>query len=87
MPVEASVFLIFIVCMALSVLWSIFSISFHPALRLITGAVLLFAGYVMRAELEDAVGKADVFLAVPVIGIFLSLTMRFPEDWCWWRWK
>lgn len=28
---------------------------------------------------EDAVGKADVFLAVLVIGIFLSLTMCFPR--------
>ena len=34
----------------------------------------------MCAELpEDAVGKAGVFWAVLVIGIFLALTMRFPR--------
>ena len=34
----------------------------------------------MRAELpEDVVGKVGVFLAVLVIWIFLSLTMRFPR--------
>ncbi len=73
----ASVYIIFIFTMIAEILWFNISVMIRSEIRLIFGAVLLVAGYVVGIRNPAETGKMVLF-AVLAIGGFATVTLRYP---------
>lgn len=74
---SVSVYFIFIFTMIIGILWFGISMMIRSELRLIFGAVLLVAGYVIGIGNPAETGKMVLFAVMAIGGFFMAI-LRYP---------